>query len=161
MFLTFGAVSAGVAGTTVAASLTRVEGAAGGGAGGQAGGQGRLSILAARPLPPLAADARPLHAHALPGAAGVRAVHCDIKMTCSFALSGPLVQSNTGTVYKKANFSRTQSYNVGTSVGNPDLDPHVFGVSRIRILFHKSVDQTEIMLVKLNFKTKFIFKAED
>jgi hypothetical protein len=123
--LTFRAVCAGVAGAAVAASLARVEGAAGGGAGGQAGGQGRLSIRAARTLPPLAADARPLHAHALPGAAGVRAVHCDTKMTCSFALSGPLVQSST--VYKKANFSSTQSYNVGTSVGNPDLDSHVFG----------------------------------
>jgi hypothetical protein len=79
MVLTFGAVCTGVAGTAVAASLTRVEGAAGGGAGGQAGGQGRLSIRAARPLPPLAADARPLHAHALARAAGVRAVHCNIK----------------------------------------------------------------------------------
>jgi hypothetical protein len=91
--LTFGAVCTGVAGTAVAASLARVEGAAGGGAGGQAGGQGRLSIRAARPLPPLAADARPLHANALSRATGVRAVHCDTKMTCSFALSGPLVQT--------------------------------------------------------------------
>ncbi len=57
------------------------------------------------------------------------------------------------------------------SVGDPDpQDPHVFGPSgsisqrvRIRILpmSHKGFEQTEIMLSKENFNTKFIFKAVD
>jgi len=74
-YRTFGAVCTGVAGTARAAAQAGVVGTAGG-AVGQTGGQGRLSVLAARPLPTLTADARALHAHALSGTAGVRAIHC-------------------------------------------------------------------------------------